>query len=68
MNENEFWLGIWKVLGTVVVLITVSIGGCSSYATSKVSEAISNGVNPLEVTCAINGTNNSVCTILAAQK
>lgn len=68
MNRNEFWLGIWKVLGTVVVLVTITIGGCSSYATSKVAEAINNGVSPLEVTCAINGTNNTVCAIIASQK
>lgn len=43
-NENKFWVRIFGMIITGVVLIALSISGCTVHQNGKISEAIKNGV------------------------
>lgn len=69
MNEKTFWLCAWGMvlafLMTVVLCITINAHG--KRATWE--KAVSNGADPMVVTCALDGVTNhsetAICTILA---
>lgn len=70
MNENEFWIAIWKVIGAVVVAMTVSIGSCTANRHYQTRLLIENtGVDPIGATCAFEGGSSStpVCIQRAAR-
>ena len=58
MNDNEFWLKTWKVVGTVLCVIVISsIGSCqiSNYQMRKMVES---GATPIQAACAFDISNN----------
>jgi hypothetical protein len=64
MNENQFWVAIWRVIGAVVVAVTISIGSCTANRHYQTRMLIENtGVDPIGAKCAIEGDtdNMSVC-------
>jgi hypothetical protein len=56
MNENQFWIALWKIVGAVVVVMTVSIGSCTANRHYQTRMLIENtGVDPIGAKCAIAG-------------
>ncbi len=69
MNDNEFWIACWKVLGAVAVGVVVSVGGCTVAVNYRAAALVQNGADPLRVGCAmtiVNGLGAVQCSILAA--
>lgn len=33
MNDNEFYVAVWRVIGAIIVMLSLTIGGCHSYQT-----------------------------------
>lgn len=57
VSDNQFWLGFWTIISIVILCITGTIGGCV-YKTNKrnagiVSDAVTKGVDPMVVKCAL---------------
>jgi hypothetical protein len=70
MNENQFWVATWKVIGWVVVAMTVSIGSCTANRHYQTRLLIENtGVDPIGAKCAIEGDTGSmsICIQRAAR-
>lgn len=66
MDENQFWIAIWKVIGAVVVAMTVSMGSCTANRHYQTRLLIENtGVDPIGAKCAIEGDtgNMPVCML-----
>jgi hypothetical protein len=64
MNDNQFWLATWKIIGAVVVAMTVAIGSCTANRHYQTRMLIENtGVDPIGAKCAIEGDtgNMPVC-------
>jgi hypothetical protein len=64
MDENQFWVTTWKIIGAVVVAMTVSMGSCTANRHYQTRLLIENtGVDPIGAKCAIEGEgdNSSVC-------
>lgn len=55
MNENEFWIALWKIVAAVLCVIAVTIGGCSTYETQQIAKLASAGVDPIKSRCAVSG-------------
>jgi hypothetical protein len=70
MNDNDFFLGIWKVCGTVLCIIAISIAGCTGNRQYQTRALIENAkVNPIEAKCALEAdTLGSTPCILKAMK
>lgn len=74
MNENEFWIALWRTAGAIVVCIVAVASGCVSYnntiETTRIAEAIKTGVEPLAARCAISGYGDSripMCAVIASK-
>lgn len=69
MDDNQFWLAIWRTVAAAFCVLIVSIGSCTSYQTHKVGEVIKGGADPLRARCGLLGSDerSGVCSMLAAQ-
>lgn len=67
MNDNEFWVVVWKCLATVVCIAILTIGGCTANKHRIIGEAIRAGSDPLLVGCAIDDLSD-VCKIVASKR
>lgn len=62
MEENTFWLAIWRTVAAAIFGIVAAVAGCSTVADYQVKELVISGVNPIAARCAIwgSGERNSV--------
>jgi hypothetical protein len=73
LEENEFWLRIWKLIliGFAVAIATIaSCTQASDYQARKMMEAgLAAGKSPLEIKCAWSGSDNNgnSCLLLYAK-
>lgn len=74
MDENKFWLSIWTLATVVAISI---IGACMAVSLdtkNKWEKAVSNGADPMAVSCALNISGDShaadaiICTTLAQNR
>ena len=66
MDENTFWISIWRAVAAAICVLVVSIGGCVAHGQHLVSMAINNGADPIKAGCAINGINGSTSAAICA--
>jgi hypothetical protein len=55
MDDNQFWVAIWRLVALLVLAIVVVVAGCTTAADQKVAELVAKGVNPIAARCAIYG-------------
>jgi hypothetical protein len=71
MNENEFWVTVWKYAAiTACVFVVSGIGSCQS-SKYQVRKAIEAGATPMEAACAFDHgqvTDGSLCAIELLRK
>jgi hypothetical protein len=69
MDENTFWLRLWQSCLAVVAVFVLTVGGCDSYATKRIADAIDKGASPMDVRCAIGGTDHrsGICALRASK-
>ena len=71
MEENQFWLNLWK-LGAVVLVVLV--GSCTYGAhdrRDKWEKAVANGADPMVTACALFDQTESeriTCALLAQNR
>jgi hypothetical protein len=70
MDTNQFWLTLWSMVITGVMLITTAISISVWNEDRIVQELINAGHSPLEVKCLFNSasTSEAMCIILAQAK
>ncbi len=68
MEENEFWLSLWKVVGVIVVAITLTVGGCVSHSNYRKIQAIELGATAFEANCAFGGDAPTSCDLVEVSK
>lgn len=65
MEENQFWLTVWKyVITGFVALVTVLAGSCQM-TNYQIRRAIDAGAAPIAARCAFDGE-NSRCVLQQA--
>ena len=52
MEDNKFWLVVWKLIAIVVCILIVTVGGCTVYTNDKISKAD----DPIAYACATSGS------------
>ena len=69
MNEEKFWLGVWGMVLTFSLTLILCITFNAHGKRDKWEKAVSNGADPMVVSCALNdiagGADAAICTILA---
>jgi hypothetical protein len=70
MDENQYWVAVWKTVATAFCMFVLTIAGCTVNSNLAVKQAIKDGADPIKAGCAINGVNSeniAVCTIAASK-
>ena len=68
MDENVFWLNVWRAAIAGICVVVATMAGCSSYRTGQVADLIRKGADPMEVGCAFDlGDNKTRCALLIAK-
>jgi hypothetical protein len=71
MEEYQFWLRLWGIAATVIV---VMVGSCTYGAhdkRDKWEKAVSNGADPMVVSCALyeqTGADQAACLLMAQNR
>ena len=69
MNEEKFWLCAWGMVLAFFVVLMLCITFNAHGKRDKWEKAVSNGADPMVVSCALNdiagGADAAICAILA---
>lgn len=71
MDESQFWIRLWKIIGLVLCVLIVSVSSCTANRQYQTRVLIENAkVNPIDAKCAIEGENlqSAPCIIRALEK
>ncbi len=63
MDDNKFWIDLWKIVGGVLSLGIVVILVASLTKDRHIAKAISEGVNPIAAHCAFVHSRKDRCAI-----
>lgn len=53
MDENQFWLAIWRTAAAGLCLLALVIAGCNANQSRVIEEMTRQGAHPLDAKCAI---------------
>ena len=69
MDEATFWLQIWRAVIAAVVVLILTIGGCTAYESKRIADAVEKGTHPIDARCGIAGMENDrgTCSIRASK-
>lgn len=77
MDDNMFWIRLWRTMAWMVVGITISICGCVTADTlvtnAAIADMVQKGADPMVASCAVDGgsakdTKRAVhCAVVAAK-
>mgnify|MGYP003395222971 CR=1 FL=1 len=62
MDDNEFFVKIWKLVCVAFCVLTASVSSCTAYNTYRITES----KDPLAAACAIGNTSHGQACIAAA--
>lgn len=71
MDDNQYWMTLWSMAGTVVMAILGLIAYSSAMNDQQMQAAINQGHDPLELACLFNSGSESIkapCLIIAQAK
>lgn len=67
MDENQFWIAVWRLVGTCFCVVAVSVVGCTVNQHRIIVSAAKDGKDPLAVSCAMTA-NAVVCSVAGRSK
>lgn len=69
MDENEFWIAVWRWIGLTLFGCVASVAGCVSNTNYQIRQEVASGKDPLAIACAHgqDGSGTS-CALLAAKR
>ena len=66
MSDTEFEL-IWKCFAAVLVVLILSVAGCSAHRDAVTAQLIEQGIDPIDAACALGRDGvQAACAIRAA--
>ena len=72
MDDNQFWVSIWKMVAVSFCVMVLAIAGCTVNNTRVVNEMTSRGADPIAAACAVNGAGEraqaAMCALAASGK
>jgi hypothetical protein len=61
MEENKFWLILWATLGSLFVVIIISLLTAAYHTEKHIMQMVQSGANPIEAKCAVGSYNTGLC-------
>lgn len=69
MNDNKFWVIVWSLLTTALVVLVVATGVSSAYSEDIMLKMVEKGATPIAARCAVYGADRSgsaaICVLIA---
>ena len=65
MNDNEFLVKIWTIVGICFCVLVLTLGGCEGYLQARVISS----PDPIAAACARGGSDKNItCVAVAARR
>lgn len=64
MEDNTFWITIWKLVALVICVIVLTISGCSINSGLVAERLVKSGADPIKVRCMLMGTDGYASSII----
>lgn len=62
MDENQFWVRVWGIVGSVVVVLAAMLFATSVKETRSIEAMVKAGADPVRAACAIRkSSTDAVC-------
>lgn len=69
MNDNEFFITIWKIVAACFCCMVITLGSCTANTHWAISHDLSKGIDPVGVQCAHGNSGvTDTCTLLTVKK
>lgn len=68
MNDNEFWVSIWKVIAVTFIAVIVSGVTSCQMTNSRITEMVKAGADPIDAMCAVSSESTQICTIVVSKR
>lgn len=72
MSEEKFWLCVWGMVLSFLTVVALCITVNAQWKRDKWEKAVSNGADPMVVSCALydigGGADATICAMLAQGK
>lgn len=71
MDDNQYWISVFKLIGAVLCVFILSMTGCTVNKQYQIRTLIENAkVDPIDAKCALDGDalGYTACIMLAAKK
>ena len=73
MNDNEFWIKVWKCVAVVICVLIMSVTASCQTTKFVVLEMAKKGANPVDAACSLAVTSstvssNPVCIVRSVSK
>lgn len=65
MDENQFWVSIWKIIAAAFVASMTVFGGCVGHTDYRIGQAIKDGADPIKAYCALSSNTTDARCIAA---
>lgn len=66
MENNEYWIRFWKVIGVTFSVLVLNITGCVIHRNERITEMVMEGIPPIEASCAVNSDTHGNCEMIGA--
>lgn len=66
-DENNFWAGIWIVLGVVVMALTALVVYAGHLEDQKVVDLVSKGSDPIVAKCSLDFPTQSAAPLVCVE-
>ena len=66
MDDNQFWVAIWRAIFGALIALILTIGGCCSFGAYQTRLALENGADPIKTACAMPTVTVQEATCIAS--
>jgi len=70
MDENKFWISLWKISATFLCVVVVVVAGCTANRQYQTRMLVENAkVSPIEANCALEADSlkTTACIMLVSK-
>jgi len=68
MDENQFWIAVWRAVCAAVAAVAAVIGGCTAHDRYVVRDMVQHGANPIDASCSFGANDASICAVRAMKE
>ena len=68
MDENKFWITVWKLVLIGFCVMILSFSGCTMHNNRIAERLVNQGADPVAVRCMLKDESNNATCIMSGMK